>query len=81
MAEEWVLEWFEKNAKIDKEVLRNDLDKRYLDEGYIDSFSFITLISEAEEQFHIQFSDEDFESEEMLSVSGLIRVIERKCGN
>ena len=51
MAEEWVLEWFEKNAKIDKEVLRNDLDKRYLDEGYIDSFSFITLISEAEEQF------------------------------
>lgn len=77
MIQEWVVEWFIKEAKVERQVLEQNLNIGYLEAGYIDSMEFIALISDVEEKFGIQFNDEDFMDEKILTIAGLIDRIEK----
>lgn len=81
MVQEWVIKWFEKKAKISREDILRNLNAGYLEEAYIDSMGFIELIGEIEDHFGIQFSDEDFLDEKILTISGLISKIEGEIKN
>lgn len=75
---EWIIEWFEKNANLNKGEL--NIKTSYIEEGYVDSFGFIALISACEEKFNIQFSDGEFEDEAIFSISGIAQIIQKKLG-
>lgn len=53
---------------------------RYLDEGHIDSLSFIRFLFRIEERFSIQFSEPDLINEKIRSVGGLVALIAEKTG-
>lgn len=52
-------------------------DYHYLDTGHIDSLSFIKFIFRIEERFGFQFLPDDLASDEIRTVGGLARLIER----
>jgi acyl carrier protein len=73
-----VLEFLDRNARkplpaVDRDILAC----AYLDRGIIDSLGIVTMISEFESVFGIQFSADDMQSREFLTVGGLITLIDR----
>jgi acyl carrier protein len=54
------------------------LKLNFIEEGFIDSYSLIHLISDIESQFKIQFNPEDLESEEFKTIGGLINIIMKR---
>lgn len=53
----------------------NSDDYHYLDNGHIDSLSFIKFIFRIEEQFGISFSDKEIISTEIRTIGGLVKLI------
>lgn len=53
-------------------------DYCYLDTGHIDSLGFIKFIFRVEEQFHIQFLQNEIGGTEIRTVGGLMRLIQGK---
>ncbi len=51
---------------------------RYLDRGHVDSIGLIKFIFEIEDEFQIQFSPEETQSDEFRTIGGLITMINRK---
>lgn len=66
----------------DKITLPNaehDIDSfRFLDSGQIDSFSLVQLIMDVEEEFEIEFSTQDTQSDEFRYIGGLVNIISMK---
>ena len=56
------------------------LSVAYLDVGLIDSLGIVTLISELEAKLGVQFSAEDMQSDEFVTVGGLIAILDRLTG-
>ena len=74
----WIIDWFSENGKIDKLEVEERMDENYVESGLIDSFAFIALVAAIEEEFKISFTEEDFESESLLSINGIISIVERR---
>ncbi len=51
---------------------------RYLDRGHVDSLGLIKFIFEIEDEFQIQLSPEDTQSDEFRTVGGLAAMIRGK---
>ncbi len=49
----------------------------YLDAGIIDSLGVIEMVSEFESKFSIRFSADDLQSDQFLTIGGLIALINR----
>lgn len=79
MIETWVMEWFVKNGNMTREKLEENIDENYLEQGVIDSFGFIALLSECEQKFSISFTKDEFLSDEFLTIRGIIQAIEKKA--
>ena len=73
---EWLLDWFENNATVDRETLEQNTDVNYLDAGYIDSFVFISLIGDIEDEFGIGFDNEQFMDRSFATIDGLAEILE-----
>lgn len=73
----WLVIWFGNNSTVDATVVRDKIYSSYFEEGLIDSFVFIRLISDIEEKYHIEFSNEQFEDRNFSTISGLAEIIER----
>ena len=55
-----------------------DVDQiAYLDAGLLDSMGVVMMIAEFEEAFEIRFTADDLQSEEFVTIGGLIGTIER----
>lgn len=72
----WIIAWFEQNSDISNADI--DETKNYVENGWIDSFQFLDLISTIEEEFGVDFSDDDFAREELLTIKGIIEIISDK---
>lgn len=73
---EWILEWFEENATVDRTVLETNMDENYLTAGYIDSFVFISLIADIEEEFEVEFDNDQFTERSFATLNGLIEILD-----
>lgn len=73
---EWLISWFENNANVDRETLEQNLDVNYLDAGYIDSFVFISLIGDIEDEFEIDFDNEQFIDRNFATINGLVEILD-----
>lgn len=75
---EYVLEILQREYSFKKDV---DVDSiNYVEEGYMDSIGLVQFIGELEDEFGIEFTDEELESESFQVVGSLISMIERKRG-
>nr|WP_321271238.1 acyl carrier protein [uncultured Tolumonas sp.] len=57
------------------------LTYRYLDAKHLDSFGLIQFIVEIEDEFDIELTPEDTQSDEFRYVGGLVELISRKVKN
>lgn len=73
---EWLINWFEEMATVDRETLEANLDVNYLDAGYIDSFVFISLIGDIEDEFGISFDNEQFMDRSFATINGLAKILD-----
>lgn len=66
------------------EELRPEFDFResdnFIDDGYLDSFDLVTLISELEEQFHISIDGLDIIPENFESADTIHKLIKKSGG-
>jgi len=59
----------------------NIIAYRYLDAGHIDSLALIKFIFEIEEQFNIELTPDETNSDEFRSVGGLVDLVLKKIEN
>lgn len=73
---EYVLSALQEKYSIDDTVNLDTLN--YIEEGYVDSFGIFQFVSDLEEEFSIEFSDEEIMSEDFRVVGKLISIVENK---
>ena len=72
----WIVEWFKENTELkDDEIGVND---NYFEKGWIDSFQFISFITNIEERFDIRFSNDEFQDRSFSTIEGIVKIIRRK---
>lgn len=76
--QDWLIEWFDQQTVVDKDTLRSNADVDYLQEGWMDSMQFIGLISSIEDEFDIEFSNDEFQNRSFATISGLAQMIADK---
>lgn len=74
----WLEEWFSNNSSKPVEEIREKGDENYFAEGFVDSFGFISLLSDIEEKFGTTFSNDDFLDRSFATVNGLASMINKK---
>ena len=78
----WIQNWFKSRTKIGKEQTTSSVDVDYLDAGWLTSMEVVELITEIEQQFGMQFSDDDMQDPRFVTISGLSELIlERSTQN
>lgn len=75
--EELVREFFTQHAKSPLPSGKDALSVQYLNDGLIDSFGIVTMITRFESELGVSFSAEDMQSKEFQTVGGLIGILER----
>jgi acyl carrier protein len=78
----WIHNWFRSRTKIGKEQTTSSADVDYLEAGWLTSMEVVELITEIEQQFGMQFSDDDMQDPRFVTISGLSELIlERSTQN
>lgn len=77
----WIVNWFVKNANVEREEILGNLNENYFQLGYIDSFEFITLISDIEDTFDVEFENDQFEDRSFSTIAGMASIIEGVRGD
>lgn len=67
---DWVINWFAAHGSAEVEV-KEHLDENFFDLGYIDSFAFITLMSDIEDEFGVSFDNDRFQERAFSTIHGL----------
>lgn len=78
---EWLIEWFSKHSSLDIENIKTSCkDCNYMEQGIIDSFSFVMLLSDIDDEYGISFTNDDFLSPDFMTIDGLAKLIEERKG-
>lgn len=76
---EWLIDWFANHSSLSTSELEVASKDDYLKKGIIDSFAFVTLISDIDDEYDITFTNEDFLDPRFSNIEGLATMIsERK---
>lgn len=74
--QEYILNAIQRESDLEPNI--NLLEFNYIENGYIDSIGIIKFIAEMEDEFGIEFTDEEIISDEFRIIGSLIKLIERK---
>ena len=72
----WLITWFVEKKGIAVLECRSKLNGSYFDEGWLDSFAFISFILDIETFFNIKFSNDEFQKVEFSTITGLTKIIQ-----
>lgn len=75
---EWLINWFQQHSTLDAEGLKAVSSANYMEQGIIDSFSFVMLLSDIDDEYGISFSNDDFLNPEFMKIDGLAKIIEER---
>ena len=75
----WLSVWFVKNTNISEPEIAECSSKSYFELGLIDSLKFISFLSELEEHFNIQFTNDEFQDRKFSTINGLVDIIYTKA--
>ena len=73
-ASQWLCEWFTSRRKFKGDAARL-VDINYFDAGLLTSLEVIEFVSEIEDRFGVQFSEQDFQDPRFVTVAGLAELI------
>lgn len=76
---DWVIKWFAVHGTSESEM-QDHLNENFFDLGYIDSFAFITLISDIEDEFGVSFDNDRFQERAFSTIQGLAKALEEEAG-
>lgn len=74
----FILEYLERDYQLPKDVDIDTFD--FMKSGYVDSMAVMQLRILVEDEFGIEFTDEEFLSTEFTTVAGLEKMIREKMG-
>ena len=72
---EWLFGWFGQHSSFSAADLAAASNKNYLDAGIIDSFAFVQLLSDIDDEYDIVFTNDDFLDPRFSSIDGLALMI------
>ncbi len=75
---DWVLNWFHNRTGIAIEELLAQEESNFIEQGFVDSFGFLELVSECEQNNPVEFRDEDFSSEIFYTIKGFSETAEAR---
>jgi len=75
---EWLIDWFDDNSAVSRDVVQEETGADYLESGWIDSMAFIKLISDIEEEYGIEFENDEFQDRSFATLDGLSEIIAEK---
>lgn len=75
---DWLIDWFEKNSELSKDEIIKNLNEDYLAKAWIDSFKFVSFVTEIEHNFKVTFSNEEFQNRSFSTINGLVKIIEER---
>ncbi|AOH47352.1 hypothetical protein BCS37_02345 [Selenomonas sp. oral taxon 920] len=70
----WVIHWFAAHGAAEA-AIKEHLDENFFDLGYIDSFAFITLMSDIEDEFGVSFDNDRFQDRAFSTIRGLAKAL------
>jgi acyl carrier protein len=73
-ASEWLCEWFVSRRKFNGDAAALPVIN-YFDAGLLTSLEVIEFVSEIEDRFGMQFSEQDFQDPRFVTVAGLAEII------
>ena len=76
----WLVKWFAENNGDEESEILNGVNDSYFEKGWMDSLKFINFITDIEEAFSIEFSNEEFQDRSFATIQGISQIIERKMG-
>ncbi len=76
--EKWIMNWFVENSDVDEAEIKSNLNENYFEKKWIDSFKFMSFITDIEEEFDIMFSNDEFQNRGFASITGLAEILNKK---
>lgn len=76
--QEFLLDYIQREYSLSDDI--DFITFNYVESGYIDSMGLVQFIATIEDEFGIEFSDEDLEKPEIKVIGGLIDIIKSKIG-
>lgn len=76
---EYVLDYIQREYTFPEDV--DPMQINYVKSGYIDSMGMIMFIASIEDEFSIEFTDDDMANDEIKVVGSLIALIEKKIND
>lgn len=76
MVKEFVIDYIQREYTVPAEV--DIMTLNYVEEGYVDSLGFVQFIAILEDEFGIQFSEEEMSNPDIKIVGKLISLVEAK---
>jgi acyl carrier protein len=71
----WLKDWFVRRSKPGKRAGGSLLDIDYFLAGWLTSMEVVEFITEIEQQFGMQFSDDDMQDPRFVTIAGLAELI------
>lgn len=76
MVKEFIVDYIQREYTVPAEV--DIMTLNYVEEGYVDSLGFVQFIAILEDEFNIQFSEEEMRNPDIKIVGKLISLVESK---
>ena len=70
----WIIDWFQSRAKTANQASES-LNVDYFEAGWLTSMEVVEFITEIEQAFGMQFSDDDMQDPRFATISGLTELI------
>lgn len=75
---EWLINWFVQHSSLDVDGIKAVSSANYMEQGIIDSFSFVMMISDIDDEYGITFTNDDFLNPNFMNIDGLAKIIEER---
>jgi acyl carrier protein len=71
----WLKDWFVRRGKIGKQVSEPSLNTDYFEAGWLSSMEVVEFVTDIEQEFGMQFSDDDLQDPRFVTIDGLAELI------
>lgn len=75
---EWIIDWFKTHSSESADVIEQAIKENYMEIGLIDSFGFVQMLSDIDDEFDVMFVNEDFLNPEFQTIEGIAKMIDER---
>lgn len=75
---EWIIDWFIAHSSESADVINQSVKENYMEKSLLDSFGFVQMLSDIDDEFDVMFVNEDFLNPEFQTMEGLAKLIDER---